>query len=116
MVRGGRVSHFKGLVARILNINPIVSMDEHGKSVVFGKTYNQKSNMEKVMQHIKTISTNKNIWNYIVLHANNHEGAQWYNEKMKSLTGKESISIVNISPVIGSNAGIGAASVAFMFE
>jgi len=116
MVRGGRVSHFKGFVARILNINPIVSMDENGKSVVFGKTYNQKSNMEKVMQHIKTISTNKNIWNYIVLHANNHEGAQWYNEKMKNLTGKESASIVNISPVIGSNAGIGAASVAFMFE
>lgn len=116
MVRGGRVSHFKGFVARILNINPIVSMDENGKSVVFGKTYNQKSNMEKVMQHVKTISTNKNIWNYIVLHANNHEGAQWYNEKMKSLTGKEPTSIVNISPVIGSNTGIGAVSIAFMFE
>ncbi len=116
MVRGGRVSHFKGLVARILNINPIVSMDENGKSIVFGKTYNQKSNMEKVMHHIKTISTNRSIWNYIVLHANNHEGAKWYNEKMKSLTGKEPTSIVNISPVIGSNAGIGTASVAFMFE
>jgi DegV family protein with EDD domain len=116
MVRGGRVSHFKGFVASILNINPIVSMDENGKSVVFGKTYNQKSNMEKVMQHIKTISTNKSIWNYVVLHANNHEGAQWYNEKMKSLTGKVPKSVVNISPVIGSNTGIGAVSVAFMFE
>lgn len=116
MVRGGRVSHFKGLIAKILNINPIVSMDENGKSMVFGKTYSQKSNMEKVMEHIKAISKDKNIWNYIVLHANNDEGAQWYSEQMKNLTGKDPKSVVNISPVIGANAGIGAASVAFMFD
>lgn len=116
MVRGGRVSHFKGLIAKILNINPIVSMDENGKSMVFGKTYSQKSNMEKVMEHIKAISKDKNIWNYIVLHANNDEGAQWYSEQMKNLTGKDPKSVVNISPVIGANAGIGAASVAFMLD
>jgi DegV family protein with EDD domain len=116
MVRGGRVSYIKGLVARLLNVNPIVSMDENGKSMVFGKTYSQKSNMEKVMEHIKDISKEKIIWNYIVLHANNDEGAQWYTNSMRSLTGKEPTSVVNISPVIGANAGIGAASVAFMFD
>ncbi len=35
---------------------------------------------------------------------------------MKQLTGKEPVSVVEISPVIGANAGIGAASVAFMYE
>lgn len=116
MVRGGRVSHFKGFIARLLNVNPIVSMDENGKALAFGKTYSQKSNMEKVMEHIKTISQNKTFWNYVVLHANNDEGAQWYTQRMKLLTGKEPTSVVNISPVIGANAGVGAASVAFMFE
>jgi DegV family protein with EDD domain len=116
MVRGGRLSHFKGFVARLLNVNPIVSMDENGKALAFGKTYSQKSNMEKVMEHIKSISSNRPIWNYIVLHANNDEGAQWYADKMRLLTGKEPTSVVNISPVIGANAGVGAASVAFMFE
>jgi len=116
MVRGGRVSHFKGFIAKLLNVNPIVSMDENGKSMVFGKTYSQKSNMEKVMEHIKVISKEKSIWKYIVLHANNDEGAQWYTDKMKLLTGMEPTSVVNISPVIGANSGIGTASVAFMFE
>lgn len=116
MVRGGRLSHFKGFVARLLNVNPIVSMDENGKALAFGKTYSQKSNMEKVMEHIKSITSNRPIWNYIVLHANNDEGAQWYTDKMRLLTGKEPTSVVNISPVIGANAGVGAASVAFMFE
>jgi DegV family protein with EDD domain len=116
MVRGGRVSAVRGLIARILNINPIVSLDETGKAIVFDKTFNQKSNMEKVMSHISTINPGKKIWNYIVLHANNDDAAAWYSEKMENLTGKKPVSVVNISPVIGANAGVGAASVALLYE
>jgi DegV family protein with EDD domain len=116
MVRGGRVSSARGLLARILNINPIVSLDETGKAIVFDKAFNQKANMEKVMTHIKSDSPKRKIWNYIVLHANNEEAASWYSEKMKNLTGKKPVSVVNISPVIGANAGVGAASVALLYE
>jgi DegV family protein with EDD domain len=116
MVRGGRVSAVKGLIARILNINPIVSLDETGKAIVFDKSFNQKSNMEKVMAHISSASQDKRIWNYVVLHANNDEAAAWYSEKMENLTGKKPVSVVNISPVIGANAGVGAASVALLYE
>jgi fatty acid-binding protein DegV len=52
MVRGGRVSPLKGLLANLLNLNPIVSMDADGNSMVFGKTFSQKANMKKVMAHI----------------------------------------------------------------
>jgi len=116
MVRGGRVSAVKGLIAKILNINPIVSLDETGKAIVFDKAFNQRSNMEKVMSHIRASLTDNKIWNYIVLHANNEDAASWYMEKMETLTGMKPVSIVNISPVIGANAGVGAASVALLFE
>ena len=116
MVKGGRVSSARGLIARILNINPIVTLDETGKAIVFDKAFSQKSNMEKVITHIKSDSPGKNIWNYIVLHANNEEAASWYSEKMENFTGKKPVSVVNISPVIGANAGVGAASVALLYE
>jgi DegV family protein with EDD domain len=116
LIRGGRLSATKGLIARILNVNPIVSIDESGKAIVFDKAFNQKANMEKVMGHIKKLYQENKIWNYIVLHANNPEAAQWYSEKMEALTMKTPASVVNISPIIGANAGIGAASVAFLFE
>jgi DegV family protein with EDD domain len=116
MVRGGRVSAAKGLIAKILNINPIVSLDQTGKAVVFDKTFSQKANMEKVMSHIRKISDNKRIWNYIVLHANNAKAADWFSEKMENLTKKKPVSVVNISPVIGANAGAGAASVALLYD
>jgi hypothetical protein len=116
LIRGGRLSAAKGLIARILNINPIVSIDESGKAIVFDKAFNQKANMEKVMGHIMKICRGKTIWNYIVLHANNAEAAKWYSEKMQTFTGRTPASVVNISPIIGANAGIGAASVALLFE
>jgi len=116
MVRGGRVSAVKGLIAKILNINPVVSLDETGKAIVFDKAFNQRSNMEKVMSYISASLVDNKIWNYIVLHANNEEAANWYKEKMETLTGKKPVSVVNISPVIGANAGVGAASVALLYE
>jgi len=115
-VRGGRVSAVRGLIARILNINPIVSIDETGKAVVFDKTFNQKANMEKVMGYVTKINQEKIIWNYIVLHANNGDAANYYSDKMENLTHKKPVSVVNISPIIGANAGIGAAAVALLYD
>ncbi|MBG0857979.1 MAG: DegV family EDD domain-containing protein [Bacteroidales bacterium] len=115
MVRGGRISAVRGLVARMLNINPIVTLDDTGKAVAFDKAFSQKANMEKVMAHIKSSGIRK-IWNYIVLHANNTDAAAWYTEKMETLTGIKPVSVVNISPIIGANAGVGAASVALLYE
>jgi hypothetical protein len=116
LVRGGRLSAMRGLIARILNINPIVSIDENGKAIVFDKSFNQRANMEKVMGYVAKINKEKTIWNYIVLHANNDEAAKWYTRKMKNLTNKKPVSVVNISPIIGANAGIGAASVALLYD
>ena len=116
MVKGGRLSSFRGLIARILNINPIISMDAEGKAIVFGKTYSQQANMEKVMDHVRELLQKRRIWNYIILHASNPEAGAWYANSMKKYSGLDPVASVNISPVIGANAGIGAASVALMFD
>ena len=83
LIRGGRLSATKGFIARVLNINPIVSIDESGKAIVFDKSFNQKANMEKVMGYIAKLVQRKKTWNYIVLHANNSDAAKWYSERME---------------------------------
>ena len=83
---------------------------------MFDRAFSQKSSMKKVMGHVKKITDCHRIWNYVVLHANNPKATDWYAEKMLILTGKEPVSVVNISPVIGANAGVGAASVALLYE
>jgi uncharacterized protein len=116
MIKGGRVSKQKGFIANLINVKPIVSMDESGKSVLFGQAFSQQANINKVMKHILKISVGKTVWNYIVLHAHNESGAEIYIQKMFELTGKRPVSVVDISPVIGMNAGNGTIAVALLFD
>jgi DegV family protein with EDD domain len=116
LVRGGRLSAVSGFIAKLLKIAPIISVDDSGKAIVFDKSISPRGNLEKVMGHIRDLSDKKIIWNYVVLHANNEEAANWFSNKMEQLTSKKPLCEVNISPVIGANAGIGAAAVAFQFE
>lgn len=91
-------------------------MDENGKSLLFGKTFSQQASLKKVFKHIKKISDGKTIWNYMILHAHNAEGAQKAEDKMLEITGKQAVSVVNISPVIGMHAGIGTIGISLMFN
>lgn len=116
LVRGGRLSFTKGLIARLLNVSPVISLDETGKAIVYDKAFNRKANMEKIINHIKNQTKDRPVWNYIVMHANNTEAADWYVSKMESLTGKKPVSVMNISPIIGAHSGVGASAVAFMKE
>lgn len=116
LVKGGRVSAFKGTLARLLNINPVLTVDETGKVVVLDKAFNNKASMEDVMKHVSKSTQGIKLWNYIVLHCNNPEAATWYSSRMETLTGKQPLSVLNISPVLGAHAGFGAAAVAVLPE
>jgi uncharacterized protein len=115
MIKGGRVSKSKGLMARALGLIPVITMDENGKSHLFGKAFSQQSNLKKIYSYIKKISDGKKVWNYIVLHAHNPEGAQKAEDEMRQMTGKKAVSVVDISPVIGMHAGNGAIAISLLF-
>ena len=115
MIKGGRVSKPKGLIASALGLNPVISMDEHGKSLLFGKTFSQEASLNKIYTHILKIGRGKTVWNYIILHAHNPDGAQKAEEKMRQITGKKAVSVVDISPVIGMHAGNGAIAISLLF-
>ena len=116
MIKGGRVSKPKGMIANLLGLNPVISMDENGKSLLFGNTFSQKASLSKIYKHIEKSSRGKTLWNYIILHANNVDGAESAEGKMVEITGKKPVSVVNISPVIGMHAGNGALAISLLFN
>jgi len=116
MIKGGRVSKPAGFIANLLGINPIISMNKEGKSLLFGKTFSQKGSLNKIFKHIEKIAHGKSVWNYIVLHAHNLEGAKEAEKKMLEITGRKPVSVVDISPVIGIHAGIGAISISLLLN
>ena len=116
LIRGGRVSKPKGIIASVLGLNPVISVDENGRSILFGKTFSQEASLNKIYRHIKKTGEGKSVWNYIIMHAHNPEGAEKAGEKMFEMTGLRPVSTVDISPAIGIHAGNGAVAVSLLFN
>jgi hypothetical protein len=116
LVRGGRISPMKGLIARLLNLKPIITIDENGKGLPFGKSFGRRGNMKKILRMIGQMAAEKKVWRYAIVHAQNLPRAQAYAQKLEESLGRPPAYIMDVSPVVGVHNGIGVVGVALMFE
>lgn len=116
LVRGGRISPMKGLLARMLHLKPIITLDEEGKGFPFGKSFSRKGNMKKILRLVSEMAEKEKIWRYAIVHAQNLPRAQLYAEKLNGLLGMPPAYIMDISPVVGAHNGIGVVGIAVMQE
>ncbi len=116
MVRGGRVSPTKGLVAKLLNLKPIISLDEEGKGVAFGKSFSRQGNMDKIKTLVTDFANAGQLWNYAIVHAKAQDRAKVYATDLEKLLGRAPAYIQEISPVIGAHNGIGVVGIGLMHE
>lgn len=116
IVRSGRVSPFKSFIARVLDLKPVIALDQNGKASLFTKSFSEKGSMKKVMKNISKIIRGKKIWEYAITHADNPSAAQWYAVEMEKLTGKKPVFIDHASPALAANTGPGISCVSLMLE
>jgi len=116
LVRSGRVSNVKGFVAKILNIKPIITLDEEGKTASIGKSFSRRSNMAKILKKIRSAVSAEKLQSYAVVHVQNPKRAAFYGQKLTAMLGQEPAFTLDVAPVIGVHAGIGAVAVALLFE
>jgi len=116
IIRSGRVSHFKSFIARLLDLKPIIVINEEGKVVLFSKSLSEKSSMIKVIRNIARVTKGKKIWEYAITHANNEAAAHWYADEMEKLTGKKPVFIDHASPALSANTGPGITCISLMLE
>ncbi len=116
MVRGGRVSPLKGLAAGLLNIKPIIALDDEGRPVALGKSFSRRGNMKKILDLIGREAAGRRVWKYAVVHAQNRFRALRYGAELAPVLGQEPAFIMDISPVIGVHNGIGVVGICLMFE
>ncbi|MGV8984375.1 DAK2 domain-containing protein [Clostridium sp.] len=114
MVKGGRVSAMKGFIGKISNLKPIISIDENGKGIAFGKTFSTKANTKKILDIVNKANEKSKISSYSVVHANANMKAIELSLKLTKSLGQPPEYITEISPVVGLNAGIGAIAVSFI--
>jgi len=116
MVRGGRVSPVLGLVGKAMNLKPIVSVDRKGNSTLYGKAFSKLGNMKKILGFVEELNKKCHVVSYNITHAHAHKTAKAYEDSLTKLLGKKPEYIMEVSPVVGISAGVGAVSVSVLCE
>lgn len=116
MVRSGRLNKAAGLAGSIMNLKPVVSLDDEGKGSIAAKAFSEKSNTDKILQIMKNDHDHKKITRFSILHANAEKRANDLKERAVALLGYEPEYTMNISTIVGMSAGVGTVAVSYMCE
>lgn len=109
--RGGRISKTEAVLGSIVQIKPMIHMDQEGKLQVIGKERGRKRSLQKIVE--KAAEQSKGWENDIIMitHGDCIEDAQYVAKLVKERLGIDNILIHNIGTVIGSHTGPGVVAV-----
>jgi len=114
MVKGGRVKKATGIIGKILNLKPVISIDEKGEGIIFDKGFSIKSSNKKIYNHVKSVLETHEIDSYAIVHANAFDRADQYKQIYEELIGKSPEYTMDISSIVALSAGIGTVAIAYV--
>jgi len=112
MVKQGRVSKVTGLAAKIMNLKPVISLDEAGGGIIIRKAFSLSGNVRQILKLIQSGT----IESYAMVHAMAETRSAKLAKKIEALSGMKPVYTTEIGPVVAMNAGIGAMAVALTFK
>jgi DegV family protein with EDD domain len=114
LVKGGRLSKSKGLLGKILHLNPIISFDREGYVISIGKAIGEERALKKsINMAAREIRLFKKI-KLIAAHANAYARAERLATELAARFNiKEEIPILEAGPALGVHAGPGTVGFAF---
>ena len=112
--RGGRVSKATAVLGTMVNIKPIMHVDNEGHLVPIGKVRGRKKSLaglvERMTEQIKGFDNDM----VMISHGDCREEAEYVAELVKEKTGIEKVMINFVGPVIGTHSGPGTMALFFM--
>jgi len=112
--RGGRISATTALVGTMLNIKPIIHVDNEGHLINSAKTRGRKSAMEYLVRKMGETGEGYDNETVFIAHGDCPEDAQALAEMVKEQYGVKNVVIGYVGPVIGAHTGPGVLVVFYM--
>ena len=118
LYRGGRVSKTAAVIGTMVNIKPILHVDDEGHLVPIGKVRGRKKSLHELVYYME-----KKVGNYLsnndiifISHGDCLEDANFVAECIKEKFGINSFLIHNVGPTIGAHSGPGTMALFFIGE
>ena len=112
--RGGRLSGTVAIVGTLLNIKPLLHVDNEGKLVSTGKARGRKASINELIAKMGENGENLNEQEIFISHADCLEDAEYAANRIKELYGVKNVVINYIDPVIGSHSGPGTLAIFYL--
>lgn len=116
MYKSGRIGKAQQIALNMINLKPVVSIDENGDGIIIGKAFSVNGNTKKIAELVKDIMKDNQIERYSLVHARADERLAEYREYYKALIGFEPEYIMEISPIVALNAGIGSVAISITYK
>lgn len=112
--KGGRIGKVSALLGAILNIKPVVKV-ENGIYVPLDKARNQSQAIKKMVEHTLKTLRGRLPKNVAVVHGAAEEGAQMLKHCLEEALGKKVMLVNETGPVIGVHTGPGTLGLTFNY-
>lgn len=112
--RGGRVSKATAIVGTMVQIKPIIHVDNEGKLQVIAKERGRKKSLNKIVDMAAAQSKGWKNEMVMITHGDCIEDAEYVAGLAKEKLGAKEVLINNIGTVIGSHTGPGVVAIFFM--
>lgn len=104
--RGGRIGYVSGTIGELLNIKPIISVNEEGKYITSAKVRGRDQSLKKLLD-ILIESTQAGHYNVAIVHGGAEEEGRKLWDKARQLPNIKELLFNQISPVMGVHTGPG---------
>ena len=117
LFRGGRVSKTAAWAGTLLNIKPVLHVDDEGHLIPMEKVRGRKKSLNALIDHMEK-SANKPISDQMVFitHGDCIEDAEYVAAKIKERFGVKDVVINYVDPVIGAHSGPGTMALFFLAD
>ena len=114
--RGGRISAATAMVGTMLNIKPIIHVNDEGKLINVGKVRGRKAAIEHIAAKVGELGEGFNNDTCFVVHGDCEADANILADTIKAKYGVKNVHIGYLGPVIGAHTGPGVLVVCFLGE
>jgi DegV family protein with EDD domain len=115
LIKGGRIGKVTGGIGEILNLKPIITMDDNGSYTNYTKVRGSKQAFKKLLD-LSTDILNKGKGKVIIMTGTMHEEAEKLKEILSSYENTTFIYKGTITPAVGIHSGPRLLAVAVMSE
>lgn len=116
LYRGGRVSKATAVVGSMLNMKPVLHVDDEGKLVAVGKVRGRKRALDELVRRMgEQVGAFENH-TVFVSHGDCLADAEYVRDQVKSKFGIEDSLIHFVGPTIGAHSGPGTVALFFLGE